>query len=488
MYARLAASTREIPAGPALFQRMVEVCPFGVLVMGDDERFVDANPAACRLFGVRYDQLLGQRVDDFVDPAEIVPIRDLWSDFRRHRTLSGEFPLVRADGRRRVLRYHAVADFAPGLHVSFLEDVTDVRAAQQALAVSEKRFRLLADGLPLIIWMGDPRGKALYYNRHWYEYTGLAPPAEGDRDLHDFNVRIHPDDVERVWPVVRDRRERGLDLEVTYRLRRHDGVYRWHLARSLPIRDESGQVICRVGASTDIEDQRRAIEDLQLERELRERFVAALSHDLRSPLHAVNMSAQLLLRWSGQPERVQTQAARIIRNVTHADQMIQNLLDASRISAGEGMHIQRTPGDLQILVREVLDDLTTIHGDRFELVAEGPLPCTCDWPAMRRTLENLVGNAIKYGNPHTRVRVALCPEGDHLALSVHNLGNPIPEDEQGKIFQPYHRARPQSATGPLGWGLGLTLVRGIAEAHGGTARVQSSAEAGTTFTVTLRRE
>jgi signal transduction histidine kinase len=106
---------------------------------------------------------------------------------------------------------------------------------------------------------------------------------------------------------------------------------------------------------------------------------------------------------------------------------------------------------------------------------------------VRRTLENLVGNAIKYGNPHTRVRVTVRREGDHLALDVHNQGNPIPHDEQAKIFQPYHRARPHSPAGPLGWGLGLTVVRGIAEAHGGTARVQSSAEAGTTFTVTLRR-
>ncbi len=466
-----------------LFRRIVEACPVAILVTDDQGRYIDANPMACRIFGYPREQIVGMRVEDFLDPARAFPLRHRWDDFRRHKGQSGEFPLVRPDGSQRVLRYQALADFAPdhpGLHVSFLEDVTEIRSMEQARQAAEARFGVLADGLPLIIWMGDAEGRSLYYNRHWYEYTGQQPPA-----LTDVLELVHPEDAARLGPLLRDRRARGLEVDITYRLRGRDGAYRWHLSRSLPIRDGDGQVVCRVGAATDIEDQRRAIDDLQLERVLRERFVAALSHDLRSPLHAANMSAQVIFKRSDQPEVSRTQAARIIRSLGHADQLIQNLLDASRISAGEPMTILRGPCDLGRLLRDVVEDQATIFGDRFALEAPAALPAICDEGSIRRTLENLIGNAIKYGNPHTPVRIHLREQAGGVVLVVHNHGHPIPAEEQAKIFQPYHRALPQSRAGTLGWGLGLTLVRGVAEAHGGTVAVESSTDTGTTFTVTL---
>src|SRR5437762_5064428 len=106
-------------------QLVFEAAPFAILVADDGGRYLEANPMACQLFGQTREQLLGKSVYDFVDPADLDPTRDRWSHFRRDRTQSGEFPLVRPDGTRRLLRYEAVASFAPGLHVSFLEDITE---------------------------------------------------------------------------------------------------------------------------------------------------------------------------------------------------------------------------------------------------------------------------------------------------------------------------------------------------------------------------
>jgi K+-sensing histidine kinase KdpD len=177
---------------------------------------------------------------------------------------------------------------------------------------------------------------------------------------------------------------------------------------------------------------------------------------------------------------------RVYDFVSPDDQLIQNLLDASRISAGESLPINRVPCDVSALVRDIIADQTTVHGDRFVLEVLAEVNGLCDPAALRRTLENLLGNAIKYGAADSPVRVSVWERDGQIGLAVHNRGTPIAPEEQLRIFQPYHRS--QSGAGAAGWGLGLTLVRGTAEAHGGAVRVDSSAEAGTTFTVTLAKD
>src|SRR5439155_8658160 len=115
----------------------------------------------------------------------------------------------------------------------------------------------------------------------------------------------------------------------------------------------------------------------------------------------------------------------------------QNLLDASRISAGERLAIRRVPCDVTALVREVVADQATVHGDRFVLELEPGVRGLCDEGAVTRTLENLLGNAVKHGDPAAPVRVRLDERQGEIRLAVHNQGPPIPDEEQGKIFQPY---------------------------------------------------
>ncbi len=229
--------------------------------------------------------------------------------------------------------------------------------------------------------------------------------------------------------------------------------------------------------------------DLQLERDLRDRFVSMLSHDLRSPLQAAVMCAHLIRQPATDSATAQLFATRIIRNLGRADEMIRNLLDANRLKAGERLAIEIEPCDLNEIAAEALADLRTLHGERFELQADAGIHGYWSKRDVRRVLENLCVNAVKYGDAQRPVRVQLAQRDDTVIIEVHNEGRAIAREDQEKLFQPFKRIAAESSSGAAaGWGLGLTLVKGIVEAHGGSVTVQSEAGQGTVFRVMLPRD
>jgi signal transduction histidine kinase len=231
----------------------------------------------------------------------------------------------------------------------------------------------------------------------------------------------------------------------------------------------------------DITERREA------ERGLRERFVSMLTHDLRTPLAAASAAAQLLQRVPDDRSRVLHLAAQIHRGVERMDAMIRDLLDVSRLRAGESLPLQVEAQDLSEVVTEAVEGLRMLHGERLELRTDGPLPGRWSAQAVTRIVENLVGNAFKYGSDKGPVEVRLCPADDGAVLEVSNTGRPIPPEELSQLFDPFRRSSAAFAGGKKGWGIGLALVRGLAEAHGGAVGAQSSADDGTTFWVRLPR-
>jgi signal transduction histidine kinase len=222
---------------------------------------------------------------------------------------------------------------------------------------------------------------------------------------------------------------------------------------------------------------------LETEQKLREMFVAALTHDLRTPLSVSKLSTQLLaLQFAGQ-EDVQSVLSRLDRNLTHADRMIQDLLDASHIKSGKLISIRVTECDPCKIAREVIEELTAIHSSHFELKTIN-IRIMADPVGLRRIIENLAANAIKYGAPDIPICISLNKYEDRVELKVENRGNPISAEDQRTIFEPFHRAASAILSTQKGWGIGLSLVRGIAQAHGGDVSV-CSADNRTCFTVTL---
>lgn len=232
---------------------------------------------------------------------------------------------------------------------------------------------------------------------------------------------------------------------------------------------------------------------LENERALREQFVSALTHDLRTPLTAAKMSAEVGVRTlaldatTESIEKARRLLRRIVDGIGRTETLIQDLLDTNRIKAGEPLAMDFEDVNLTDLVQECLDDLAAMHGKRFVLESSSPGPVhgKCSPTGVRRMLENLCGNAVKYGQPDTPITVRLNERHGVVAIHVHNVGPAIPPEDHQALFEPFRRLAPAQESGQKGWGIGLTLVRGIAEAHGGRADVESAVDEGTTFSILL---
>ncbi|HEY2030703.1 MAG TPA: PAS domain-containing sensor histidine kinase [Myxococcales bacterium] len=230
---------------------------------------------------------------------------------------------------------------------------------------------------------------------------------------------------------------------------------------------------------------RSEAEQLRIAAEYRERFVQALTHDLRTPLQAAKAAAGLIARSPGDETKARIWSLRISDAVDRTDSMISDLLDAALVDAGQAIPLQMVACDLKKVAADAADELRTRHGDRFLLTTDGTTDGHWDAQAMRRVFDNLLGNAVKYGEAGAPVALAIRGVDARVLVTVHNRGMVIPSAEQASLFQPFHRSKAAQATAHRGWGLGLTVVRAIVQGHGGVIKVESYPKDGTTFTIDL---
>lgn len=221
-------------------------------------------------------------------------------------------------------------------------------------------------------------------------------------------------------------------------------------------------------------------------RDIQEQFSQTLAHDLRSPLTSAKMSAQMILRKAGTDAFYIEKATHIANNMDRIDKMIVDLLDVSRLRAGEPIKLEFSPCDLDKIMREVGDELYSDVKLYPIISSEGS--CLGNWneDGLRRLIENLASNAVKYGKPSGAITLSLIQTKTKATIMVHNEGDPIPHSEQPGLFEQYKRSK--SAQNKTGWGLGLTVVRGMVDAHRGTLSLISEKGQGTSFIVELPKD
>lgn len=217
--------------------------------------------------------------------------------------------------------------------------------------------------------------------------------------------------------------------------------------------------------------------------DMQEKLSQILSHDLRNPIAAAKVSASLILRAPAKDSYSIKCAERISSCMDRVDKMISDLLDTSRFKAGENLHLDFKECDLDWIIREVAIEANIVHNVPIEVISDNSCKGLWNEDGLRRMLENLLTNAVKYGLKGGLITISLKQQDDSVSLSIHNQGDPIPKEEIPFLFHKFHRSK--SVEEKSGWGLGLTMVEGMVEAHKGTILVESDDINGTSFIIHL---
>ena len=350
---------------------------------------------------------------------------------------------------------------------------------ERTLRESEARFRQLADAMPQIVFTAQPDGHVDYYNRRWYEYTGIADVAPSD----SWQKVVTGEWLARVERRWRDALESGKPYEIECPLRRHDGEYRWHLGRAVPIRDDSGRIVRWFGTNTDIHERKQYEQEIQAAHaeakrasRMKDEFLATLSHELRTPLNAILGWAHILQLKAQLPGDLVQGVQVIERNARAQGRIIEDLLDMSAILSGK-VRLEESRVDLAELARAAIDTARPTAAAKqiaLQVSIEAPeATVRGDVHRLQQVLWNLLSNAIKFTPPGGHVRVSLVRTNGYYELCVSDTGEGIPAEFLPFMFDRFRQADATQARRHGGLGLGLSIVRQLVELHGGTVRAAS---------------
>lgn len=381
-----------------------------------------------------------------------------------------------------------------------VQDITELRAAEEALRRSTQRMEIVKDIAEVGFWFCDLPFAALEWDSLVKEHFWLPPEASVTIDL--FYARLHPEDREKTRLKIEESIAHRQRFEMEYRtVCPQDGRIKWIRSVGRPFYAEDGRPIRFDGATFDVTENRRA-ETLLRESETAARaasaakdaFIAQLSHELRTPLTPVLMTASALKEDESVPEEVRRQLRMIERNIALEARLIDDLLDITRITHGK-LALRTEPCNAHSLLRHVVEmvqDEAREKGVRFSLDLEAAKPQLLgDSTRLQQVYWNILRNAVKFSPAGScvtiRSRNIPCPDSGHaLCIEIEDQGMGFDEAVKERIFEPFEQGATSRDSRAPGLGLGLAITRAIVILHGGRVEAHSEGPGkGACFTICL---
>jgi PAS domain S-box-containing protein len=357
-----------------------------------------------------------------------------------------------------------------------------------AVVTARDPFHAFADNLPQLAWIADRTGSTFWHNRRWHEYTGAGTAASRGWKWLQF---VQPDHAERVETHLRRCVAAEEQWEDTFPLRGIGGKYQSFLSRAVPFRADSGEVVCWHGTHTDVSKRVGVENELRDAARRKDTLLAWLGHELRNPLAPIITSARLLTMVGQDDPALQAARDTIVRQALHLSHLIDNLLDAGRLSFGK-LRLRKVRVELGPLIAQAVEgcrsDIERRHHRLNATLSEPRIFLKADPTRIVQMVSNLLSNAAKYMRSGGTVRVSAELEPGFAIVRVGDEGIGIAPELLSRVFDPYV----QVGVGPLhtqGLGIGLALVKSIAEAHGGSVEARSEGlDCGSEFIVRLPLE
>ena len=514
-------------------RELFEQSPSFIAVLeGPEHVFRSANPSYLRLTGQR--DLIGLSARTALPDIEGQGFFELLDEVYRsgvpHVGRAVPIELVQAAGEPPQTRFidftcqplRSALGAVTGILVEGI-DVTSAKRAHDIVKLSEAKFRTFAQAMPTLVWAAQPSGELDWFNDQALTYTGHDRAYLAGAG---WTLVVHPEDLPRARESWMHAVSQGEPYQAEFRLRRHDGAYRWHLARALPIRDSEGVVTGWIGSNIDVEDERLAREHLEainatLERRVEDRtrerasledqlrqaqkmdavgqLTGGIAHDFNNMLAAILGSIELTKRRlaAGRVDEAPKLLEQAESSIRRAAALTQRLLafarrqplNVTRVAVAELLHsvqdmLARTLGPSIALQISAAGDLWAARSDAAQLesaLLNLVINARDAMPDGGRLLVEAENGALDARYAALQADVAA---GDYVVIRIADSGSGMPADVLAKAFDPFFTTKPVGQ----GSGLGLSMVFGFMKQVGGHIRLHSQVGHGTTVTLYLPRD
>jgi len=411
-----------------------------------------------------------------------------------------EYRVVSRDGGIRWIATRGRVEFSedrrPLRMLGVAVDMTARKHSEEVLRESEERFRTMADTAPVMIWMAGVNKLCTFFNKGWLDFTGRTL----DQELgNGWAEGLHREDFDRSLEMYANSFDARREFTMEYRLRRHDGEYRWVLDNGVPRLGPDGTFLGYIGTAIDITRRKDAEAELQRNRQelahvtrisTMGELAASLAHELNQPLTAILSNAQAAQRFlAAKPSDLQ-EVHEILKDIVQDNSRAGEVIQRMRVLVKKG-ELAFVPLDIGSVIRDVVALVRSdaiLHSVRVVLEFNGGLPLARgDRVQLQQVVLNLLLNAFDAMKdlPASEREVSLRAELDSagmLTVSVRDRGIGISGAKVDKIFEPFYTTKRD------GLGMGLSISRSIIEAHGGQLWVENNQERGTTFHFTIPTE
>jgi PAS domain S-box-containing protein len=490
-----------------------------------DHCIINWNTGAEKIYGWKKEEVIGKSSRELLQTTFLsAEDEQNWlAEFNNKGQWQGEVFQKRKDGETiSIMASVAKVTDGNGKHIGGVavnKDITEQYKAAQLLKESEERFRLLTNTIPQIVWISGKEGKLEYLNDQWFKITGQTT----EEGLKDRLKMMHPDDIKPIADKWQQALKDNNPFYCEYRLKdKLSGDYRWFFGNIQPLRDEYGNVLKWIGASTDIqhfknisvlleqqvkerttelnrlnsalqkqtEELRRSNEDLQ-------QFAHVTSHDLKEPLRKIKTYGSRLSDEfeSILPEKAKLFLEKMDAAATRMSSMIDGVLGYSMLGATEQIIesielnelMQHISSDLEVIIQQKnaslhYQDLPRIEGSAI---------------LINQLFYNLINNSLKFSRKDVAPIIqiswekikagnaenSLTPGKEYVRIVLTDNGIGFEQEHAGKIFKTFARLNAKDKY--EGTGLGLSLCQKIVQRHNGTISAKGVLNKGATFTITL---